>query len=82
MSLLEAAGYETFRSAGSHGVWDVIGISDTGVVLVQVKVGVKPTPAERERMRVAKCPPNAMRLLHYYTKGKHAPQIYGPPNFS
>jgi len=34
---LEAVGYETMRTAGSHGLFDVIGYGATGVRCIQVK---------------------------------------------
>ena len=75
MNLIEVAGYEPIRSAGSHGTWDVIGVSDTGILLVQVKLNEKPTPAEYEAMHRAACPPNGKKLLHFYRTGRHLPEI-------
>jgi Holliday junction resolvase len=37
MRILEAAGYETARTAGSHGLFDVIAINHLGVRLIQLK---------------------------------------------
>ena len=37
MALLESAGYHCTRSGGSLGVFDVIGIGSSDIVLVQVK---------------------------------------------
>lgn len=34
---LEAAGYIATRSAGSHGIWDIVAINKNGVRLIQVK---------------------------------------------
>ena len=34
---LEAAGYKAVRSAGSHGLWDVMAVNANGVRLIQVK---------------------------------------------
>lgn len=35
--ILEAAGYETARTAGSHGPFDVIAVGPLGVRLIQLK---------------------------------------------
>lgn len=34
---LESQGFKVIRSAGSHGVWDLVGIKDGRIVLIQVK---------------------------------------------
>ena len=36
---LETVGYIAMRTAGSHGVFDVIGLSPTGIRFIQVKRG-------------------------------------------
>lgn len=47
--LLEAAGYQTFRMAGSHSPIDVIAVSGLGIRLVQVKSGrAGASPLDRE----------------------------------
>ncbi len=75
VKLLEAAGYTCIRSAGSHGVWDVVGFSPTSMILVQVKYETKPSPAEMEGMRACQVPSNAVKLVHLYKKGTHAPTV-------
>lgn len=60
MRLLEAAGYQAFRMAGSHSPVDVIGIDSLGTRLVQVKSGgAAVTPTERERLRLIPRPTNS-----------------------
>ena len=76
MALLEAAGYDAYRMAGSHGAFDVIGVGDTGIVLVQVKLGEVPGPSERALIRLAKCPSNGSKLVHRYRVGKHLPDVF------
>ena len=46
MDYLEARGYYCTKSAGSLGEWDIIGVSEDGVVLVQVKSNNWPRPPE------------------------------------
>lgn len=43
---LESQGYRCVRSAGSHGVWDVIALGADGVLLVQVKSNRWPSAKE------------------------------------
>lgn len=75
MRYLEASGYRAFRTAGSHGEFDIIGVSPTGFVLVQCKLNCRPTPAEMETIREFPVPPNAQKLIHLYRKGTHAPEV-------
>jgi len=59
MRLLEAAGYQAFRTAGSHGIVDVIAVNKLGVRAIQCKAGVaNVTPAEREALRLMPRPSN------------------------
>ena len=51
IAVLEADGYVCTRSAGSRGVWDLIGIRRTDVVLVQVKTRRWPKSVELRKMR-------------------------------
>lgn len=73
--LVEAAGYSAHRTAGSHGVWDVIGIGPQGVLLIQCKLNAKPTAVEWEAMREYPAPPNAVKLVHFYVTGTVAPLV-------
>jgi hypothetical protein len=75
MRLLETFGYQCTRAAGSHGVWDVIGLSETDIVLVQVKRGAPPKPAEVEQMQLSKCPPNARKLVHVWQPNQRLPRV-------
>jgi len=51
MAILEASGYATTRAAASLGVWDIIGIGATDLVLVQVKTRDWPGAVEMEQLR-------------------------------
>ena len=73
--LLEAAGYEVIRAAGSHGVWDLWGISSTDIVLVQVKSRDLPYGAEREAMEAFQVPPNCRKLVHRWKDGEKLPDV-------
>ena len=71
MRLLEAAGYSCTRAAASLGVFDVIGISATDFVLVQVKTNDWPGSTEMEGIRLFTAPPNARKLVHRW-RDRHA----------
>jgi len=64
MALLEAAGYYCTRSGGSLGLFDVVGIGTTDIVLVQVKTRHWPGTVEMEQLRTFPCAPNCRRLVH------------------
>ena len=58
--LLEAAGYQTFRMAGSHSPVDVIAVDALGVRLVQVKSGrAGASPIDKEILKNLTRPSNS-----------------------
>lgn len=75
MALLEAAGYACTRAAASLGVFDVIGIGTTDVVLVQVKSNRWPRSVEMEAIRLFPCGPFARKLVHVWDDGKRMPRV-------
>ncbi len=75
MRLLEAAGYETLRSAGSHGPWDVVGFNSVGIVVVQVKNSRLPSPEELEHLRSFAVPQNCRKLIHIWRPRKALPDV-------
>ncbi len=75
MALLEAAGYATTRAAASLGVWDIIGIGPTDVVLCQVKTRDWPGAMEMELLRTFRCPPNAKKLIHRWRDRARLPDV-------
>ena len=74
-ALLEAAGYAVCRAAASLGVWDLIGVSATDVVLVQVKSNRPPAPAERETLTLFQAPPNCRKLIHVWHDRQRVPVV-------
>ncbi len=64
--LLRAAGYSVTKAGGSLGMFDLIGIGTTDVVLVQCKTNRTASPAEREMIQLFKAPPNTRKLLHVW----------------
>ena len=74
-AILEAAGYAVTRAAGSLGAWNLVGVSATDVVLVQVKSNRAPAPAEREGLKLFPCPANCKRLIHVWRDRDRRPVV-------
>jgi len=67
----EDMGCTAIRSAGSHGLTDVIAWNRRCFWLVQIKSGsARMTPADIERFREMPAPPNAIKQIHQYVKNK------------
>ena len=75
MELLTALGYYCTRSGASLGVFDVLGVSPTDFVLIQVKSNCWPGAVEMEAMREFPCPPNCRKLIHRWDDRKKSPQV-------
>jgi len=77
MRVLEACGYTVTRSASSKGRWDVVGVSGTDVLLVQVKAGkTAPARAEMDSLRELRRPPNCRVLVHWWKERAREPVVY------
>ena len=77
MRVLEALGYQCIRAASSKGPWDVVGVSSTDVVCVQVKQGAtKPSASVIAELREIKRPANVRVLVHYWPARAHEPQVW------
>jgi hypothetical protein len=75
IALLEAAGYRCTRSGASLGVWDIIGVSGAGVVLVQVKTRDWPGKVESDLLRSFPVPPNCQKLIHRWRAYQSTPDV-------
>ena len=64
IALLESAGYACTRAAASLGVFDIVGVSATDVVLVQVKSRDFPGSVEMEVIKNFQCPPLCKKIVH------------------
>lgn len=60
---LEQLGYSVTRSAGSKGAWDLVGLSEHGVAIAQVKSNRWPGTAERIKLRDFAAPPGTRRFM-------------------
>jgi Holliday junction resolvase len=72
MRILQAAGYNTTRAAGSFGMFDVIAINTQTIRLIQVKTNRDASPVEREKIAFFNgLPANATReiwIFHDYAR--------------
>jgi Holliday junction resolvase len=73
--VLEADGYVVTRSAASRGVWGLIGVRRSDVVLVQVKTRRWPKSVELRRMKLFACPKGVRRLIHRWRPGVAEPDV-------
>ena len=72
---LEAQGFFCTKSAGSLGEWDIIGIGNQGVVLVQVKSNHWPRRDEMERWYNFPSPSGCTKYVHRWDDRQPIPQI-------
>jgi len=75
MRLLEAAGYSVTKSGASLGLWDLVAVSPTDLILVQVKSNRQPPPAEREQLQDFRCPSNCRKLIHVWKDYARQPLV-------
>lgn len=75
MLLLESAGYACTRAAASLGVFDIVGVSPTDVVLVQCKTRDWPGSVEMEAIRNFQCPPLCKKIIHRYRDRVRLPDV-------
>lgn len=73
--LLEALGYVVIRAAGSHGVFDLVAICATDILLVQVKSRDLPGPLEREALEAFSAPANCRKLVHRWKDRQRLPEV-------
>jgi Holliday junction resolvase len=75
MALLEAAGYSCTRAAASLGIFDVVGIGPTDVVLVLCKTRDWPGSVEMETIHSFACPPFCKKIVHRWRDGARMPDV-------
>lgn len=75
IKLLESLGYNCTRSSASLGVFDVIGVSATDVVLLQVKTRDWPSSVEMESIKMFPSPPNSRKIIHRWKDRQSLPDV-------
>ena len=73
--LLEAAGYSCTRAAASLGVFDIVAIGSTDVVLCQVKTNAWPGSVEMETLTPFAAPANCRKLVHRWRDPERVPDV-------
>ena len=74
--LLEEEGFLVFRSAGSHGIFDLAAIGHNKVRLLQCKAGnAKPSKLEMDLMKAYQGPPFTSKELWIWKDRAKAPEI-------
>jgi hypothetical protein len=73
--IFETAVYAVTRTAGSFGAWDLMGVSVTDVVVIQLKLNRPPALAERETLVGFSCPPNCMRPVRVWVDRQRRPRV-------
>lgn len=75
MRLLENVGYTCFRMAASKGIFDVIAVCETEILLIQIKSNRMPSRAELETIKNFVCPLAARKLIHVWQDRNPIPII-------
>ncbi len=74
-AIFEAAGYAVCRAAASLGVWDLIAVSGTDLVLCQARTRDWPGAAELETLRDFPAPANCRKLVHRWRDRQRLPDV-------
>ena len=75
IAIYEGWGFRCLRSAGSKGAWDFIAVNHEGIVLVQVRSGRWPSPAECAELKAYPVPTNARKVIHRWKLRARAPEV-------
>jgi predicted RNA binding protein YcfA (HicA-like mRNA interferase family) len=67
-------GYAVLRTAGSHGMYDVVAWNRHEVLFIQIKRDCKPTRGELAALEAAHVPAGCSKELWTYTTGVGAPE--------
>jgi Holliday junction resolvase len=75
IAILEASGYSCTRAAASLGVFDIVAIGSTDIVLLQVKSRDWPGTVEMEAIKMFHAPANCKKLIHRWKHGARKPDV-------
>jgi Holliday junction resolvase len=75
MRLLEAIGYICFRMAGSFGIFDLIAVSPTDILFIQVKSNRMPSRAELNTIKSFACPFSTRKIIHVWQDRNSTPIV-------
>jgi hypothetical protein len=75
IELLESLGYNCVRAAASRGVFDIVAIGQSDIVLVQVKSTEWPRAAEMDSLRMFRAPAGVRKLVHRWRARQRTPDV-------
>lgn len=78
--LLRSQGYEVLKAGASLGVFDLIAIGPTDIVLAQVKSNTWPSKKEMGRITNLPSPPNCRKVIHRWRDYQKVPDVREVPN--
>lgn len=75
IELLESGGYRCTRAAASLGVFDIVAIGETDILLIQTKSNRWPSKTEMERIEEFPAPANCRKLIHVWKDRQNMPLV-------
>jgi len=75
IKLLERRGYACTRAAASLGVFDIVAIGATDILLVQCKSNEWPRAAEMESIKLFPAPTICRKLVHRWRDRRPEPDV-------
>lgn len=77
MEYLKEDGFNSARTAGSHGIFDIIAWDEIGVRFIQVKIDCQPTSKEIKKMKATPFPMsrNITKEVWVWTTRESEPEV-------
>jgi Holliday junction resolvase len=75
IKLLESLGYCCTRAAASLGIFDIVAIGSSDIVLLQVKSNAWPSSIEMEAIKMFAAPTNCRKLVHRWRDRQQLPDV-------
>lgn len=72
---LEEMGFTVVRAAASLGLWDLVAVGSSVILLVQVKTNRWVGPDERAALEAVKTPPNCYQVQHRWDTRARVPRV-------
>lgn len=73
--LFKAQGYEVMKAGASLGVFDLIAVGPSDIILAQVKTNSWPSKQEMTRIEELPCPPNCKKIVHRWRDRVGVPDV-------
>lgn len=72
---MERLGYSVTKAGGSLGLWDLVAVGATRIVLIQTKSNRNPGSAEMQRLKDFVCPKWCDKVVHRWDDRTSEPKI-------